>query len=158
MKPRIAEVVEPIAYMFPEYHPDAADINEALDHGVASCAVRAYAGTLLLREAFPNKNLYSIDFGYSVEHGGDFHGTNGTYLKMGHAVARLWVPSMSPVIIESYSDSGLEVVEPNNTHDDFVWREPDEGYLAYLALAQLDDIEVDSQEILKLLKANTQQS
>lgn len=42
----IYETIAPIPGAMPGYHPDAADINEALDHGVASCAARAFAATL----------------------------------------------------------------------------------------------------------------
>ncbi len=159
MNERILSIVEPVASIFPEYHPDAADINESLDpeHGVASCAVRAYAGALLLRDAFPNESLYVIDFGYSPDHGGDFYGVNGKYLKMGHAVTRLWVPEQRPLLVESYSDAGIEVVSPNDTHSDYVWGELHNGYLEYLSKAGLDDVEVDPAEVLDHLKSKIQQ-
>ena len=153
MKDSLFQVVDPLASIFPEYHPDAADINEALDHGVASCAVRAYASALLLRDSFPNESLYVIDFGFSPEHGGDFHGANGKYLKMGHCVTRLWVPEQTPLIVESYNDGGIEIVEPNGSHFNFIWDNPNTGYLRYLTLANMDDIEVNSHEILHLLKS-----
>lgn len=152
-----------IPILMPEYHPDAADINEAIDHGVASCASRAYAAALLLRHALPNENLYQIDFGYSPEHGGDYVGENGHYIKMGHAVTRLWVPEKTPVIVETFDDASIELVHPNDSHTNFIWNDkPNDvhtGYREYLQIADLDP-EIHPEEILttmyKQLKIKSQ--
>lgn len=147
----VLKIVEPVAAKMPEYHPDAADINEALDYGIASCAVRAYAGGLLLRHSYPNPNLYVIHFGFAPDHGGEFVGKNGTYVNMGHAVARFWVPEKRPLIIESYTNSSMEVVPPSDEHEDYSWMDLDEGYKTYLERAGLGDVEVDPEEILGFL-------
>ena len=152
MKNRVFEIVEPLVDIFPEYHPDAADINESLDYGVASCAVRAYASALLLNEIFPNKNLYDIQYGYSPEHGGEYQGNNGTYLKMGHAVVRLWIPGSQPLVVESYNNSAIEVVYPNETHGDYIWGDAQANYESYLEIAGQDDIEIRPKELLGCLK------
>lgn len=148
---KLLEVVEPIAPKMPGYHPDALDINAALDDGVASCAVRAYAAGLLLRRKFPNANLYRIDFGFASDHGTDFDGENGTYSKMGHAVVRFWFPEREPVIVESFTDAMLEVTAQSEVHQGFNWMGLDEGYRAYLDIVGLDEVEVDSEEILTIL-------
>lgn len=40
---QLQEIVRPVASIMPYYYMDAADINGALDHGVANCAARVYA-------------------------------------------------------------------------------------------------------------------
>lgn len=149
---RVLEIVSPIADKMPLYHPDAADINEALDYGVASCAVRAYAAGLLLRDAYPNEGLYTINFGFSPEHGGVYKGKNGNYVRMGHAVTRFWVPEQRPLIVESYNDSKMEITAVEDAHEDFLWWELNEGYKEYLERAGLEDVLVDPQEVLCFLK------
>ena len=133
--------------LMPDYHPDAADIHEALDSGVASCAARSYAAALLLRHSYPNESLYSIDFGYSPEHGDDFVGTNGSYIKMGHAVTRFWIPEKEPIIFETFDDASIELVRPNDSHQNFIWETFTQGYTDYLKKADLDNI-LDDKEIL----------
>jgi len=150
-----------IPVLMPGYHPDAADINEALDHGVASCAARSFAAALLLRQALPNETLYGIDFGYSPEHGEDYRGVNGHYIKMGHAVTRLWVPEQTPVIVETFDDASIELMRPNDSHNSFIWNNPLLGYKEYLEKADID-VEIDQNEILrtmyKQLKIKSQQA
>ncbi len=153
MKNKILDIVGPLGHVFPEYHPDAADINEALDHGVASCAVRAYASALLIRDAYPNSRLYNVGFGFDQAHGGDYKGENGTYLKMGHAVTRLWIPELPPLVVESYADVKLEVIPQRETHDSFSWHDPDEGYKLYLEQSDVTDVDIDPVEILRFLQA-----
>ncbi|MCA9332903.1 hypothetical protein KDA00_03445 [Candidatus Saccharibacteria bacterium] len=148
---RILDTVSVLGETMPEYHPDAADINESLDHGVASCAVRAYAAGLLLRQEFPNENLYVINFGFAHDHGCDFVGENGVYDKMGHAVVGFWVPEKPRLVVETYTDSKFEVIPENDTHEGFVWMGLTEGYREYLARVGHDDIEVDPEEILSFL-------
>lgn len=70
---------------------------------------------------------------------------------MGHAVARLWVPERAPLIIESYSDASLEVVGANDSHDDFLWGEPDAMYARYLLEADIE-AEIDSDEIVRCIR------
>jgi hypothetical protein len=149
---RLLDVVSPMAAILPEYYHDEADINAALDHGVANCAVRAYAGGLLLRDSYPNQDLYVIEFGFAPEHGGEHLGENGLYTRMGHAATRFFVPGNSPMILESYTDSKLEVVTPSDEHVGYTWMSLDEGYRAYLDLAGHDDIEIDPDDILKLVQ------
>jgi hypothetical protein len=128
-----------IPMVMPEYHPDAADINEAIDTGVASCAARAYMSALLLRDALPNDRLYGIEFGYAPEHGEDFQGNEGAYIKMGHAVTRLYIPEQRPLIIESYTDGSMEVFPQDRNYDTFIWNiNTKEGYEQYLAIADID--------------------
>lgn len=140
-----------IPVLMPGYHPDAADINEAIDHGVASCAARSYAAALLLRHALPNDNLYQLDFGYSPEHGENYKGVNGEYIKMGHAVTRLWIPEQTPIIIETFDDASIELIHPNDTHAQFLWNNASAGYQDYLLKADLGDIEINPNEILKTM-------
>ncbi len=150
-----------IPTLMPGYHPDAADINEALDHGVASCAARSFAAALLLRQALPNETLYQIDFGYSPEHGDDYRGVNGHYIKMGHAVTRLWVPEQTPVIVETYDDASVELIRPNDSHNSFIWNSSLIGYEEYLQKADID-VEIDQSELLRTiyrqLKIKSQQA
>ena len=138
-----------IPEIMPEYHPDAADVNEAIDTGIASCAARAYMSALLIRRALPNTNLYGIDFGYASEHGEDYVGTEGTYIKMGHAVTRLYVPERPTLILESYTDGSLEIITQDQNYDSFIWNtDPKEGYLEYLTKADLE-VEVNDSEIVR---------
>ena len=139
-----------IPVLMPGYHPDAADINEAIDHGVASCAARSYAAALFLRHALPNEDLYRIDFGFSPEHGEDYQGENGTYIKMGHAVARLWVPEQTPVIVETFDDASIELIHPMDTHDSFIWDSATAGYKDYPERADVETV-VEPPEILRTM-------
>ena len=128
-----------IPVIMPDYHPDAADINEAIDTGVASCAARAYMSALLLRSTLPNENLYGIEFGFAPEHGEDYVGEEGTYIKMGHAIARLYIPERRPLIIESFTDGSLEVISNDLDYQSFVWNaNPKVGYEQYLEIADID--------------------
>jgi len=147
---RLLDVVSPVAGILPEYYHDIADINEALDHGVANCAVRAYAGGLLLRNSYPIQDLYVIEFGFAPNHGEEHPGKNGVYTHMGHAAVRFFVPGNLPMVLESYTDSMLEVVLPSDEHERYTWMGLDEGYRAYLDRVGLDDIEVVPGEILEL--------
>jgi hypothetical protein len=147
----VLDIVEPVAYAMPEYHVYAADTAEALDDGIASCGARAYASGLLLRHAFPNPNLYGIDFGFSPMHGGQYIGKQGEYIRMGHAVTRLWVPEQHPWVVESYTDSMIEVVPPKDVHDDFIWMDLHEGYREYLKRAGMGDVKVDPDKWLAIL-------
>jgi len=147
----LLDVVNPLVEVLPRYHPDAADVNEALDDGVASCA----AG-LLLQEAYPNPNLYDIRFGYAAHHAGDYVGEQGTYVRMGHAVASFCVPGSVPLVIESYTDGSIEVVTPTAEHDSYTWMGLEDGYRTYLAEADLADVEVDPVEILSCLRTSLQ--
>jgi hypothetical protein len=148
---RLLGVVSPLASVFPDYYHDVADINEALDHGVANCAVRAYAGGLLLRDAYPNPDLYVIQFGIAPEHGTAHIGLNGVYTRMGHAAVRFHVPGNQPVVLESYADSMLEAVAPSEEHERQTLMGLDEGYRNYLDRAGLDDVEVEPSEVLRVL-------
>lgn len=141
------EITEQVVGIFPEYHPDAADINEALDHGVASCAVRAYASGLLARHAFPNANILPIDFGWDPKHGGDFRGENGIYTNMGHAVTKVWVPGR-PLIVDSSKTGSMDVDDAVTSHADYVYHDLNVGYKHYLDIADLDDVEVDPEDVL----------
>jgi len=135
--------------VMPDYHPDAADVNEAIDTGVASCAARAYLSTILLRGVLTNTSLYGIDFGYAPEHGDDYDGHEGTYIKMGHAVGRLYVPEKPPLILESYNDGSLEVVAQDPSYNSFMWSsDPKTGYREYLTKADLD-VELNDNEIIR---------
>jgi len=140
--------IHTIPVVMPDYHPDAADINEAIDNGTASCAARSYMSALLVRYALPNEKLYFIEFGFDPEHGSDYVGKEGTYLKMGHAVARFYVPEKPTLIIESYDDGSMEIKKQNSDHDSFIWSaDPYEGYCNYLEKACLD-VEVRNDEVL----------
>ena len=128
-----------IPVVMPDYHPDAADINEAIDTGTASCAARAYMSALLLRDVLPNERLYGIEFGYAPEHGEDYEGNEGTYIKMGHAVTRLYIPERTPLIVESYTDGSMEALPQDLNYRSFIWNSnPQEGYEKYLAIADID--------------------
>ncbi len=141
--------IHTIPVVMPKYHPDAADINEAIDNGIASCAARSYMGALLVRRALPNENLYFIDFGFDPEHGSDYVGKEGTYLKMGHAVTRFYVPEKPTLIIESYDDGSMEIKKQNSDYDSFIWSaDPYEGYCNYLEKACLE-VEVINDDILR---------
>lgn len=148
---QLQEIVRPVASIMPYYYMDAADINGALDHGVANCAARVYAAGLLMRQAFPNKNLYEISFGFSPIHGGLRKGANGQYIEMGHAVTRMWVPEMRSLIIESDNEGRLEVVFPEDKHDDYLWNTLGKGYINYLRLAGMGEVRVRRKEILGFL-------
>lgn len=148
------DIAEDVTRIFPEYHPDAADINEALDHGVASCAVRAYATGVLARHKFPNPDLYPIDFGWDPAHGGEFRGENGIYTNMGHAVLKVWAPGQ-PLVIDSNKDAGMDVDEPVTSHMSYVYHDLHKGYRIYLDIADLDDIEFDPENVLELLLNKT---
>ncbi|MCX6729376.1 MAG: hypothetical protein NTV95_01840, partial [Candidatus Saccharibacteria bacterium] len=75
-------------------------------------------------------------------------GKEGTYLKMGHAVARFYVPEKPTLIIESYDDGSMEIKKQNSDHDSFIWSaDPYEGYCNYLEKACLD-VEVRNDEVL----------
>lgn len=137
----------------PTYHVDALDINESLDYGVASCAVRAFAAGLLIRHQFPNDKLFQVEFGFAAEHGDVYEGKHGRYVQMGHAVTRLWVPEQPPLVVESFTDSKIEVALPEDRHEDFTWMELTRGYKRYLEIAGLEEVEVDPDEILKFLLA-----
>jgi hypothetical protein len=151
MSDRILDAaVSCIPVLMPEYHPDAADINEAIDHGVASCAARAYAAALLLRNVFPDNSLHQIDYGYSPEHGTDFAGLNGYYIKMGHAVTRIWLPKQNPIIVETYDDATIELIHPNSSHDSYIWNDASRGYQEYLNKADID-VEIRPNEILTVM-------
>ena len=145
---RVLDVVSPVAMIFPGYHLDAADINEALDDGVASCASRAFASGILLRDAYPNENLYEIKFGVAPEHATEYTGKNGDYVGMGHCVVSFCVPGSTPWIVDSYTDSTIEVVRPSEEHEGYEWAGLEEGYRAYLANAELGDVEVNTDELL----------
>lgn len=150
----LLEVVAPIAKLFPEHHPAAADINEALDPEVdmASCAVRAYGAGLLLRRAFPNPDLYQIDFGYADNHGKIFNSSKhqSVSVHMGHAACRFQVPGFRQLIIESDEDATIQVIPPLG-HENFVWKELTEGYTEYLQKAQIDDVVIDPDEITEVM-------
>ncbi|MHB1864665.1 MAG: hypothetical protein ACYCPS_00660 [Candidatus Saccharimonadales bacterium] len=148
---RLLDLVSPTARVFPEYFVDGADINESLDHGAANCAVRAYAGGLLLRQAYPNPELYIIEFGFAPEHGQQHIGSYGNYTHMGHAAVRFYVPGNQPNILESYTNSMLEIVTPDDEHQRYIWNSLQEGYRAYLDLAGMDDVVIDPDEILRCL-------
>ena len=138
-----------ISVVMPDYHNDAADINEAIDKGLASCAARSYMGALLVRYALSNENLYFIEFGFDPEHGSDYVGKEGTYLKMGHAVSRFYVPEKPPQIIESFDDGSMEIMKQNSDYDSFIWStDPYEGYCNYLEKACLE-VEVINDDILR---------
>jgi len=135
---RVLDVAGQVVGVLPNYHPDAADINEALDDGVASCAARAYAAGLLLRGAYPNPDLYDIKFGFAPEHGTEYAGREGTYVRMGHAVVRFSVLGYKPMIVETYTDGAVEVMSPTEVHEGYTWMELDDGYQTYLDKAELD--------------------
>jgi hypothetical protein len=145
---RIRTATEPIVNLFPHYHADAADMYEALDTGTASCAVRAFAATLLLGVEFPNRKLYQIDFGYAPEHGSDYVSSSGeNCLLMGHCAARLWIPGYSPLVVDSFGDASLEAGEVPAEYEDFTWGVPALVYSDYLHKAQLE-YRVDEFDIL----------
>ena len=148
---RLLALAGPVAAVVPEYHVEEADINVALDLGIGNCAVRAYAGGLILRHNYPNPDLYIIEFGFSPEHGGDHLGENGTYTRMGHAATRFTVPGSPPLILESYRDSGIEVIPPNDAHEGFTWMDLDDGYRAYLEESDCIDVLIEPDDILKNL-------
>jgi hypothetical protein len=147
---RLLDVVSPVAAILPNYHLEVTDINEALDYGEASCAPRTYAAGLLLREAYPNPDLYSIEFGFTDEHGQEHVGKNGTYTRMGHVAVRFFVPGSTPMIVESHT-STLAVLPVNLRYSKFNWLGLDEGYRAYLDKAGFDDVEIVPNEVLSCL-------
>jgi hypothetical protein len=148
-KQLIEVATRPIAVVMPEYHPDAADVNEAIDTGVASCAARAYMGALLIRDALPDKRLYAIEFGFDPHHGEDFKGSEGLYIKMGHAVTRLYIPERRPLILDSFDDGSMEVVPQDLNYDTFIWNmNPKKGYEEYLHIADIDSA-IDDEEIVR---------
>lgn len=151
METRILEVISPIAQIFPGYNPNAADINESLDHGVAGCAVRAYAAGLMIRQAYPNTSLYRVSFGFAPEHGRDYEGDHGPGVFMGHAVARLWIPERPGYIVESYNNASLEITKPGQEHDDYEWDQLTPGYRTYLERAGLGEVEVAEFDIMNCL-------
>lgn len=157
MKESILDTLSPAAHNFPHYNVDAADINEALDHGIANCAVRAYASGLLLREEYPYEGRYGVQFGFAKEHGEELVGKNGTYLKMGHAVTSLWVPDRDFLVIESFTDTTTTVTLPTDVHDEFTWMDLDAGYLMYLWKAGLGEVEVNPDEILNVMQKKSAQ-
>jgi len=138
-----------ISVVMPDYHPDVADVNEAIDKGLASCAARSYMGALLVRRELQNENLYFIEFGFDPEHGSDYVGKEGTYLKMGHAVSRFYVPESPTLIIESYDNGAMEIMKQNSDYDSFIWSaDPVEGYCNYLEKACIE-VEVINDDILR---------
>lgn len=154
LKAEVGELIAPIAPIFPTYHPDAADINEALDPlqgHVASCAARSYAAGLLIRETFSNPNLYQVDYGIDPDHGGIYKGNNGSYLLMGHVVTRLWVIERFRLVVETDSKGRLDVVPQDDRHDEYEWRPLDEGYREYLRRAGIDTV-IDPKEVLASLQ------
>jgi hypothetical protein len=149
---RLLDVVSPLATIFPYYNIDVSDINEGLDHGTANCGMRAYAAGVLLRHAYPNKNLYVVDFGYGGEHGADHVGENGVYVHMEHAVARFTVPGYTPALVETTDQDGsISIISQNDRYDNFIWADLDRGYRKYLDLSGDEDIEIDPNEILSHL-------
>ena len=154
LKAAIGELIAPVAPIFPSYHPDAADINEALDPlqgNVASCAVRAYAAGLLIRAAYPNPNLYQVEFGIDPEHGGTYQGSNGNYPLMGHAVSRLWSIERCRIVVETDNRGRIEVVSQDDRHDAYDWLQLDEGYQEYLRRASIET-HINPKEVLAALQ------
>lgn len=145
---RLLDLASPVTVILPEYHVEQADINEALGHGVANCAARAYAGGLILRHSYPNQDLYAIEFGFAPEHGGEHLGKNGVHTLMGHAAVRFSVHGSTPMVLESYKNSMLEVVSLSEEHEGYIWMDLDEGYRTYLERANVGDIEIDPDNIL----------
>src|SRR3990167_10320562 len=148
---RLLDLAIPIAPILPDYYIEEADINAALDHGVANCAVRAYAGGLILRHSYPTPDLYVVEFGFAPEHGGGHIGETGTYTHMGHAAVRFSVRGSDPMILESYRDSALVVSLPSDQHEGYTWMGLDDGYRAYLDRVDSSDIEIDPDDILKTI-------
>ncbi len=148
----VRRVVDPLRSIFPGYHPDAADINEALDLGVASCAVRAFTAGLLLRQAFPNPTMYGVEYGFDKQHGGEYLGENGSYLLMGHAVVRLTTPAGFTHVVESDKRGTFAVVSPDEIHDRYAWEGLLEGYQDYLAQADMGEVEIDPAEVLTVVE------
>lgn len=147
-------IIEPVPAIFPDYHPYALDINEALDpqYGAANCAVRAYAAGLLIRNVYPtDSGLYNINFGIGPDHATDFESKDGEVTAwMGHAIIRVWVPEQDPLIIDSDKDAAMDI-PPVNSYQSYNWYDLDEGYRTYLAEAGHGDIEIDPDEILGFL-------
>lgn len=152
----VERLTAPVADLFPEYHVDAADINEALDHGVASCAVRAYACGLILERALPS-SLYTTEFGFASGHGGEFQGENGVYLGMGHAFLQVVVPEFKPVFVDSFTDQTIQTtLLPPDEYDDFMWYPVQEGYERYLEIADIDT-EINTTDILYIMALRSPQ-
>ena len=154
MKRELDIICGTLVELFPKYDVDAADANESLDTGVANCAVRAYVASLLLRLAFPNKELYQIDFGYDTDlHGLTGQGKEGQHIIMGHAVARVTQPERLPFCIETYTDGGIEVISTSDRFDMFEWFQPELGYYLYLYEGGYGDVEVDKTDILSIISS-----
>jgi len=157
MKEAILDTLSPAAHNFPHYNVDVSDINEALDHGIANCAVRAYANGLLLREAYPSERPFGVQFGFDKTHGDELIGENGKYIKNGHAVVNLWLPDQDFLVVESFTNSEVTVAFPNEDHDEMIWMNLDAGYLTYLWLAGLGEVEVNPDEILNVMQKKSAQ-
>lgn len=149
-------VAAEIAELVPNYHADAADINESLDTGWASCASRSYAVASVLRHDFPNPNIYQLSFGYAPEHGEEIVTKSGERaLKMGHTVIGIFLPGERPLVIDSYSDATFEI-KPNIS-DEYagysnIWdpsRDVSQTYYEYLVEAGMEDLEIRPDDILR---------
>lgn len=156
MKYELDIICNNIVELFPKYNVDAADINESLDTGVANCAVRAYAASLLLGLAFPNKKLFQIDFGYDTDlHGLTGQGKEGQHIIMGHAVVRVVLSEQRPSYLETYTDGGVEVNSTSDRFDTFDWYPPDVGYTKYLHEGGYGDVAVNPSDILRVIQLKT---
>lgn len=142
----VQKELEPLALLFPDYHVDAANIYEALDTGVASCAVGAYAGYLLLASTMDNGTAFQL--GYASSHGEDHKTDSGRCIFMGHMVGRLWFPGLvEPMIFERDDRPQLLIkTSAGIEFDDYIFGDPYEIYARYLAVAELDDY-IDEYEV-----------
>ncbi len=150
---KILEIVSPVRRVMPDYHPSAADINESLDTGVASCAAWAYGSGLLIRNTFPNELLYPVSFGIDENHGDQMVSltSHEKSITMGHAVVRLWVPEQKPLILETFTDKMFEVVSQGADHDRYQWLGLEGGYSEYLNRAGYIGVGIDPADILKTI-------
>lgn len=153
-----------IERLLPWYHPDAADVNEGLDTGWASCAARAFTIAAALRDSFPDRNVYRLSVGYDPEHGEDMVTSSGEkILKMGHVVAGAFVFNERALIIDSFDDgtyqiqSGVKRAYKEYRH---IWdtdKPIEDTYHDYLTEAGMDDIAIDLNDIVQLVLRQAEQ-